>query len=313
MANYFSLGVLRQAFAQPGSQHLRFLLWWLVSFVIFFVPLRSFVSLAVNDERYSYALAIPVISFFLVWLKKDGIFSNKPRHPGAFESSLFMIAAILASLVGAASLLGWNSGISPDLLALLVFWIAAFALCYGARSLKAAIFPAVFLLLMIPLPESAMDGTVVFLQQGSADATAHLFRIVGVPFLRSGFQFSLPGIDIEIAKECSGIRSSESLLVCSLLVGYLFVRTSWRRACFVLLIIPVAILKNAIRIVTLSWLSIHVDPGFLFGSLHHRGGPVFALPAIGMMGLSLWALRKSEAMHRADSHKQLRPHLTSGD
>ncbi|MBZ5676606.1 MAG: exosortase [Acidobacteriia bacterium] len=296
MANYFSRRVLGRAPAHPSSQHLRFLLWWFVSLAIFFVPLRSFVSLAVSDEQYSYTLAVPLISFFLVWLKKESIFSQKTRYFGTFELSLLTIAASLASLIGAASLLGRSAGLSLDLLALLLSWVAVFASCYGAESLKAAAFPAAFLLLMIPLPGRAMHDIVFFLQQASADATARLFRIIGVPFLRTGFQFSLPGVDIEIAQECSGIRSSASLLVCSLLVGYLFVRTSWRRACFVLIIVPVSILKNAIRIVTLSWLAIHVDPGFLYGSLHHRGGLAFTLPAIGMMGLTLWVLRRSEAI-----------------
>jgi exosortase len=287
------------------------LLWWFVSLVIFFVPLRSFVSLAISDERYSYTLPIPLISVFLVWLKKESIFSNKPRYLGAFELSLLTIAALLASLVGAASLLGRSVGLSLDLLALLLSWVAVFASCYGAESLKAAAFPAAFLLLMIPLRGSAMDDIVFFLQQASADATAHLFRIIGVPFLRTGFQFSLPGVDIEVAQECSGIRSSASLFVCSLLVGHLFIRTTWRGACFVLLMVPVAILKNAIRIVTLSWLALHVDPGFLYGSLHHRGGPVFAVPAIGMMGLILWVLRKSETVRGTHSAKHLGPRATS--
>ena len=42
-----------------------------------------------------------------------------------------------------------------------------------------------------------------------------------------------------------------------------------------LFVIPLSIAKNAIRIVTLTLLAIHVDPGYLDGQLHHDGGIVF--------------------------------------
>jgi exosortase/archaeosortase family protein len=48
-------------------------------------------------------------------------------------------------------------------------------------------------------------------------------------------------------------------------------------------VIPVTILKNAIRIVSLSLLSIHVDPGFMEGWLHRSGGIVFLVIAMGLL------------------------------
>jgi exosortase/archaeosortase family protein len=54
-------------------------------------------------------------------------------------------------------------------------------------------------------------------------------------------------------------------------------------------------LKNAIRIVTLSLLTIHADRGFLDGSLHHDGGVVFfLLSLVILLPLLVW-LRHSEA------------------
>jgi hypothetical protein len=55
-----------------------------------------------------------------------------------------------------------------------------------------------------------------------------------------------------------------------------------------------AILKNAIRIVALTLLSIHVDPGFLTGQLHHEGGIVFFLLALALMTPILLLLRGFE-------------------
>ncbi|MGA9484184.1 MAG: archaeosortase/exosortase family protein, partial [Candidatus Acidiferrales bacterium] len=57
---------------------------------------------------------------------------------------------------------------------------------------------------------------------------------------------------------------------------------------------PVAILKNGIRITTLTLLSIYVDPGFLTGNLHHEGGFVFFFLALAILFPALLFLQRSE-------------------
>jgi exosortase/archaeosortase family protein len=74
----------------------------------------------------------------------------------------------------------------------------------------------------------------------------------------------------------------------------LFLRTPWKILLFVVLVFPVSIVKNAIRIVTLTLLSIYVDPGFLRGNLHHDGGFVFFLLALAILFPVLLLLQKSE-------------------
>ena len=63
-------------------------------------------------------------------------------------------------------------------------------------------------------------------------------------------------------------------------------------------IVPVTILKNGIRIVTLSMLAMHVDPGFLNGQLHHEGGIAFFVLGLVILAPVLAVLRKSEMQIR---------------
>ena len=116
-----------------------------------------------------------------------------------------------------------------------------------------------------------------------------MFRLLGVPVLRDGFVLMLPGVSIEIAKECSGINSSIALLIIMLLVAHETLHSTWRRVLLVLITIPLSILKNAIRIVTLTMLATHVDPGFLNGRLHHEGGFVFYLISLALV-YPIWKL-----------------------
>jgi exosortase len=111
---------------------------------------------------------------------------------------------------------------------------------------------------------------------------------------REGLVFSLPELTIEVARECSGIRSSIALLVTALVLGYLYLRSNWRRACLIILVIPIAILKNAVRIATLSSLGSYVSIDYINGTLHHGGGPVFSLLSLSLLLGVLWSLRRRE-------------------
>ena len=110
----------------------------------------------------------------------------------------------------------------------------------------------------------------------------------------------LPKFVIEIADECSGIRSSIALLLTSLMVGHMFLRTWWKKALLVAAIFPMAMLKNGIRIVSLSLLASYVDPGFLTGQLHHDGGIVFFLLSLALLApLFLLLCRSDTALAEA--------------
>jgi len=152
------------------------------------------------------------------------------------------------------------------------------------------------LLFMAPLPPVLLHSIVGFLQRASAEASALIFQLIGVPVFRQGFVFALPGLTIEIAEECSGIRSSVALFIVGLVAAHLYLASTWTKVAVALLSVPVAIAKNAIRIVVLSLLSMYVDPGFVGPGLLHRnsGIPVFAM-AFASLGAIIWLLHKSEA------------------
>src|SRR5207245_3160847 len=101
----------------------------------------------------------------------------------------------------------------------------------------------------------------------------------------------------------SGIRSSLALVITSLLTGHLLLRLAWTKAVLILATFPLLIVKNGIRIVTLTVLSIYVDPGFLAGSLHHQREIIFFLLALIFLAPVLWLLEKWERTERR-AHQQ---------
>ena len=56
----------------------------------------------------------------------------------------------------------------------------------------------------------------------------------------------------------------------------------------------IMVVKNGIRIATLTILAQYVDPGFLYGRLHREGGVVFFLLGLVLLLPILWLLQRSE-------------------
>jgi exosortase/archaeosortase family protein len=108
----------------------------------------------------------------------------------------------------------------------------------------------------------------------------------------------VPGVTIEVAKECSSIRSSIALFITCLLAAHLYLRTAWKKLVFVVLGLLLSVVKNGIRITTLTLLSVYVDPDFLSGRLHRQGGFVFFLVALLMLLPVFWWMEKSDKLRK---------------
>ena len=273
--------------------------WYFAGFVaasviVSWKTLTALVLFSLHEESSSHILLIPLISIYLLYVERKRI-SKFLRTGPVRHASLILAGALLVFLFIVGRFFANQVSSLPITISLLVVaWIGAFALFYGTSALRAAVFPLLFLLLMIPLPQSVLARSIYLLQSGSTDIAYFLLRAVGVSVLRQGFFLTVPGVTIEVATECSGIRSSVALFITCLLAAHLFLRTPWKQLLFVLLAFPLALIKNGIRIVTLTLLSIYVDPSFLTGNLHRKGGFVFFLLALAILAPVLLFLEKSE-------------------
>jgi len=177
----------------------------------------------------------------------------------------------------------------------LVFTIVSgFCVCFGLQKARASGFALAMLILAIPIPDFILGRIVVWLQSGSASIAEFLFNISGAPVIRDGFIFRLPKISIEVAEECSGIRSSLALLILALLVAHFSFERFWKKLVFVFAGLCMMLIKNGIRIASLTLLANYVDSDFLYGKLHHRGGIVFFLFGLALLFPVFWFLRKGE-------------------
>ena len=288
-------GVMPQRAAVESRRILGFLSVALVPLIVVGTTMWSMVAATVSDETTSHMPLIPLVSAFLVYSERHRIFSQAPTK-GWRSGRIFALLGFVCLILGELNL--WHasaqSGFSIAVLGTVLIWVGVFAIFFGEHALRAARFSLEFLVFMIPMPQFILDRVIYFLQEGSSDVTAMIFKLSGVPFLRQGFDFALPGVTIRVAQECSGIRSTLALVIVAVLMAHLFLRTFWKQAFLCAMVVPLAVFKNGLRIFTLSTLAIYVNPSFLSGNLHRRGGIVFFVVALIPLTLTLSLLRKNE-------------------
>jgi exosortase C (VPDSG-CTERM-specific) len=214
---------------------------------------------------------------------------------------------VLPLLGGLAALAGYfwavHAGWGPttdDYLALmtlsfLLFFVAASFVFLGRETLRTIAFPVGFLIFTVPLPEFLQRWMECFLQYSSAQAADVLFRMSDAPIFRQGLVFNLPSFSFVVAPECSGIHSTLILFMTSLLAGHLFLRVPWHRVLLALAVIPLAILRNGLRIFIIGQLCVRVSPDMINSYIHRHGGPIFFAMSLVPFFLLLVILRKSES------------------
>jgi len=247
-------------------------------------------KLALSNDAYTHILLIVPVSLAFVYVHRNNVrtgFSGRQWH-----SYVPLILAVAMRIISASHVL--PLGVSWNMLALVIWWTGAVVFCFGAKTFQSLLFPLCFLFLIVPLPESVVNWLTGFLQHKSALAASMLFNLARVPVIRQDTVLSIPGLDLEVAPECSSIRSSTVLVVLTLILAQLFLLTTWRKALLVLLAVPLSIAKNAVRIFVIAELGTKVDPAYLHGKLHHNGGVAFLLLALVVVILLLWILRTTE-------------------
>lgn len=278
--------------------------WLFVLFVLlvstaFFFPLRTLLKFSLEHEHYSHIALVPVVSLFLLYLRRREIFAGS--QPNATASiPLFLAGSLVFAAGRLAPELSQNDSLSLTIAAYVLYLLALFLLCFGVRAFREGSFPLLFLFLMAPIPDLVLQGTISWLVAGSTEVTDLFFKLTGVPVYRDGAVFALPGLTIEVAKECSGIRSSLALFITALLAGHFFLRSNLRRVFLIVAAIPIVIVKNGVRIATLTLLAIYVNPGFLAGNLHRNGGVVFFALGLVLLWSILRILEKTE--RKAEEH-----------
>jgi len=269
--------------------------WVALACLLFSRPLYSLALLALRDDTYSHIPLIPLFSLWVFYVERR----QQKQSPGSLElipAALFLLPGVLIAAIAALyPVSSQTNRLSLYVFALILIGISGFVLFLGAARARSSKFALAFWLFAVPIPTFLLNKIIYWLQSGSADVAEVIFNLSGAPVLREGFIFRLPRISIDVAPECSGIRSSLALVILAVLLSHFAFRPFWKRAAFVCAGLCMMLIKNGIRIATLTLLANFVNPDFLYGRLHRQGGVVFFLVGLTLLIPVFLFLRRGEA------------------
>ena len=261
---------------------------------IYHGPLKELITVSFGNELYSHIILIPLVSGYFLFLNRKSL-SVEVNYSYVWGLTLMILAMGMYFLaIDQGTKLNRNDYLSLITFSAVSFWIGGFVFFYGMKSFRTNLFPLLFLFFLVPIPTLIVETVILILQIGSTEISYAFFKLTSVPILREGFTFHLSGISVEVAKQCSGIRSTIALFITSIIAGHLFLHTGWKKLVLIIAIFPITILKNGLRIVTLTLLGNYVDVRILGSELHKSGGIPFFIVALVLLAPVLWMLRKSE-------------------
>lgn len=239
--------------------------------IAYFDALAKMAQVWTDDENYGYGFFVPVISLFLVWIRREQILAL-PR-----QGSWWGIPIVLLAM----GLYGLGEFGTIYTLLQLSFWLILVGLVlsvFGWDILKMISFPLFYLLSMIPLPQFLFQGLSSQLQLISSALGVGCLQLVGIVALREGNVIDLGPIQLQVVEACSGLRYLFPLMSLALLCAYLFRASLWKRIVVFLSSMPIAILLNGFRIGLVGLLVEVFGAGAAEGFLHFfEGWVIFVL------------------------------------
>ena len=152
---------------------------------------------------------------------------------------------------------------------------------YGASLIRTLWFPLLYLAFVIPIPGWVLDQMTAPLKEIASASTTQILQLFGIPIVREGVTLYVAQYSLLVEDACSGMNAMAGLMALGLFYSYIVHGSSWRY-CLVLavMIIPIAIAANIIRITILVLLTYYAGNEAAQGFLHGLAGMVLFASAL---------------------------------
>lgn len=260
---------------KPASRGIE---WAPVLFGLAAMYVPTFVDLAMGlwkSDEQMHGPIILAVCLYLFWSLRHAV-QDAPVVPRrAVAWPLFVFGLLFY-------ILGRSQDIILFELGSLIWILPALLLMQrGTAALKACWFPIFFLIFMIPLPGPIVDMLTLPMKTFVSWATEHILYAAGYPISRNGVILYLGQYQLLVADACAGLHTLFSLEALGLFYLHLTRHESWgRNTLLAILIIPISLTANTIRVMTLSLITYHFGDEAGQGFLHGFAGMVLFLTAL---------------------------------
>lgn len=248
------------------------LTWWApLAFGLAVLAIPTMISLARQTWNTEAGAHGPIVLITGIWLLVHSLHNRDDQAP---RNSNWLFLTIGLCLAAALYIPGRAFGfLAAEALGLYGLFICLAYRLLGAREIKKLAFPLLYFAFIIPLPGALTRLLTAPLKTGVSWASAELVQMMGYPVAREGVSITVAQYQFLVEDACSGLNSLTGLLAVSLFYIYILYRGSRRHAAMLLLIIiPVAIIVNIIRVLALILLTYYEGDAVAQGFMHGTTG-----------------------------------------
>jgi exosortase len=275
---------LAESSAEQTNWHVWSVVLLLLSLLLYWQVLKALALDWFNDPDYGHGVFVPLFSAYILWRDRRRWLRAeiRPNNLGL----LIVLAAISLLLFG-----DLGAELFTARFSFLVLLAGMIVFLTGWKMLRSVLFPLAFLVFMIPIPEILYNQITFPLQLLASRLATFCLEVLQIPVLRDGNILVISNYSLAVVEACSGIRSLISLLALAAAYGYLAEPSRHVRVVLGFLMVPIALITNAIRITIAGVMAHRFGPGTAEGFLHEFSGWIIFLSAILLMFLCHRALR----------------------
>lgn len=232
---------------------------------------------------YGHAPFILPIALFIAWLKRKhlaDVAQNAKQN--------FFLPGLALILAGAFLFtFGWKwDYLLIQTISLFPILTGMLSFLYGPAILRPLIFPILYLFLLVPPPLGILDNITLPMRHFASVASGAILKMLHFPVSRSGLLLFLGDHEIFLGAPCSGFRSLITMFSLGLIYVYFNKGKFFKNLILILSIVPLALVGNIVRVITISLLTFYFGEKVGQGFLHEFSGIlVFLIMLAGLMGI----------------------------
>jgi exosortase len=244
------------------------------------------VRFAIKDEESSHILLVPIVTGWLIWVRRGRFRRCRPR--GGWIGLLMLALGWAGYSLGDTYLIQmlWHGG------ALLVV-LGALLTVLGSDVFFAFLSAVLLQVFVIPVPGRIRQSIAIPLETVTTGITQHACEVLGILSDRSGNVLTINGHDVRIEEACNGLRMVFALTLVSFAFAFGTPLRNYVRALVMAASPLCAIVCNVVRLVPTVWLYGYY-PEQVADDFHGVSGwimlPLAFLLLMGIIRLLRWAL-----------------------
>ncbi|MFG0255221.1 MAG: exosortase/archaeosortase family protein [Rhodopirellula sp. JB053] len=233
-----------------------------------------------REPDYSHGYLVPLLAIMMLWQrihKFPGV-----RSTPSYTGTLLIFTAIAMRFAGRMLYMDFLDGYSMLPMIAGIVWVLL-----GWEAMKWAMPAIVFLFFMIPLPYQAETLLSWKLQGIATGLSTTLLRVAGQPAVAEGHVIWISDQRLLVEQACSGLRIFIGVAALDYFWAVMADRKWIDRLFLLVAVVPLAVVVNAIRIVSVGLLYQWFESDAMRSAIHDWTGYLMIPAAFGM----LWAIK----------------------